>query len=274
MTRVLVLSSWVAHGHVGLSAAAPVLQRVGHEVTQLPTTTLSNHPGWPHVAGSPVPVGQIAEMLAALEANGWLADLDAVLSGYLPSAAHVTLVADLLRRLRDQDRPPRIVIDPILGDTPGGLYVPEPVAIALRDKLVPLADVLTPNAFEAGWLCGAPIETLEQAADAARGLAANGRTVLLTSAPVPETRIGVLQHGPTGTQLWASPQRAGVPHGVGDVFSAFIAAGQSPGTALGHLTALIDASLDAPHLRIVDTADTWTVAEPLDPAPLPTPQET
>jgi pyridoxine kinase len=274
VTRIFIVSSWVAHGHVGLSAATPALQRLGHEVIQLPTTILSNHPGWPHVAGSPVPVGQIAEMLAALQANGWLADLDAVLIGYLPSAAHVALAADLVRRLRDRDRPPRIVVDPILGDTAGGLYVPEPVAIALRDKLVPLADVLTPNAFEAGWLCGAPIETLEQAGDAARGLAANGRTVLLTSAPVPGARIGVLQAGPTGTQLWASPERAGVPHGVGDVFSAFIAAGLSPGTALGHLTALIGASLDAPHLRIVEAAPTWTVAEPLDPVPFPTHQET
>ena len=50
MARILILSSWVAHGHVGLSAAAPALQALGHEVTQLPTTVLSNHPGWPHVA--------------------------------------------------------------------------------------------------------------------------------------------------------------------------------------------------------------------------------
>jgi len=274
VTRILVLSSWVAQGHVGLSAAAPVLQRLGHAVTGLPTTILSNHPGWRHVAGSPVPPSQIGAMLEALDANGLLVDLEAILTGYLPSAEHAALAANMVRRLRERERPPRVIVDPILGDAHNGLYVPEPVATALRDQLLPVADVLCPNAFEAGWLCDAPVVTTEQAMAAARHLSGPGRTVLVTSAPVPGARIGVLSVGPDGTQLWTTPERTGVPHGTGDVFSALVAAGLSVGAALGHLSALIDTSTGAPHLRIVETAPTWTAAGPLDHVPFPEPEET
>lgn len=274
MSRVLILSSWVAHGHVGLCAAAPVLQMLGHPVTQLPTTVLSNHPGWPQVAGAPVAVEQIAAMLAALEANGWLDDHDAVLTGYLPTPAHVALAAELIGRMRRRADPPRIVVDPVLGDDPKGLYVPEAVAAGLREQLVPLADVVTPNAFELGWLCGRVAGTPEQAEAAARQLSGGRRQVLLTSAPAGRQRIGVLRMAGGRAQLWAAPRHEGVPHGVGDVFSALIAAGLPVGAALGHLTALIEASLGTPHLQITEAGATWTKAGPLAPAPLPAAEET
>ena len=255
---------------MGLSAAAPALQILGHQVTQLPTTVLSNHPGWPHISGRAVPVGQIDAMLEALQANGWLSDHDAILTGYLPTPGHVELAADLVRRLR-AGAAPRVIVDPVLGDRPKGLYVPEPVAIALRDMLVPLADVLTPNAFELGWLCGAPTDRLDQTAAAARSLSGDGRRVLVTSAPVGPRRTGVLQASGNRRQLWSVPQRQGVPHGVGDVFSALIAAGLPAGAALGHLDALIGASLGAPHLRIAEAAPAWTAAVPHSPVPCPVP---
>ena len=67
MNRVLIMSSWTSVGHVGLSAATPVLQALGHHVTQLPTIILSNHRGWRHVAGRPIPAREILEMVAAIE---------------------------------------------------------------------------------------------------------------------------------------------------------------------------------------------------------------
>ncbi|WP_300439063.1 PfkB family carbohydrate kinase [uncultured Mameliella sp.] len=263
MARILILSSWVAHGHVGLSAAAPALQALGHEVTQLPTTVLSNHPGWPHVAGAPVPVGQIEGMIGALDANGWLMAQDAFLVGYMPSPDHVALAVGLARRMRKAGV--RVVVDPVLGDLPGGLYVPQEVAETLRDALVPLADLLTPNLFELGWLTGAPLETLAEARAAASGLLNPDAEVLVTSAPVGPRRTGVLRVSGEAAQVFAVALREGVPHGVGDVFSALVAGGLSPGLALGQLSALIEASLDAPHLRIASAAPDWTRAAPLTP---------
>jgi len=137
-----------------------VLQALGHEVTQLPTAILSNHPGWPHHAGRPVSPEQLGAMIDAIDANGWLHGHDAFLTGYLPTVQQVGLARELISRLRRGQASPLIVVDPILGDDPGGLYLPEAVALAIRDELVPLGDALTPNRFELGWLTGLSITTL------------------------------------------------------------------------------------------------------------------
>lgn len=246
MARVLILSSSVACGHVGLSAGMPVLQILGHEVIGLPTVILSNHPGFQQVAGQRVDPAQVLAMVNALEGNGWLTGLDAVQIGYLPSAEHVGLAVDLIARLRAGNRALRVVVDPVLGDDPGGLYIAQTAAEASRDRLVPLADVLTPNRFEAAWL----------------GFQDDPR-VLLTSAEAGPDRIGVRVSG----RLYAMQRQRGVPQGTGDVFAALIAAGLSVGQALGHLDALIRHSLNQPHLQIAQSAPHWTKAPPVTGAP-------
>ena len=148
------MSSWTVVGDVGLSIAAPVLQALGHDVTQLRRSfspiTLDGR-GTP---AGPVPPEQLLAMIDAIDANGWLQGHDALLTGYMPTVQHVTLARDLVTRLRRGVAPPLVVVDPILGDDPGGLYLDKPVAYAIRDELVPLADVLTPNRFELAWLTG------------------------------------------------------------------------------------------------------------------------
>ena len=89
MATVLAMSSMVARGHVGLGAITPALQLQGHEVIALPTVVLSNHPAHRDVARLEVPASRLEAMLDALEANGWLGSVDAVLTGYLPTVSHV-----------------------------------------------------------------------------------------------------------------------------------------------------------------------------------------
>ena len=266
MSRVLIMSSWTSVGHVGLSAATPVLQTLGHHVTQLPTIILSNHRGWPHAAGRPIPPQQILEMVDAIDANGWLDGHDAFLAGYMPSAENVSLACKIADRLRRRAAVPRVVVDPILGDDPRGLYVDRDVADAVRDRLVPRADVLTPNAFELGWLTGRPTGTLPETHDAAVALAGGSpdRDVLVTSPPLPAKETGILRVGRNGETLFRVPRLDAVPNGAGDVFSALIAAGLPVGAALGHLQALIEASAGAHHLDIVGSAELWKRAAAID----------
>ncbi|WP_172292679.1 bifunctional hydroxymethylpyrimidine kinase/phosphomethylpyrimidine kinase [Pseudoruegeria sp. HB172150] len=257
-----MISSWVAYGHVGLSAAAPALQALGHTVTQLPTTTLSNHPAWPHVAGSPVPVDRLAAMRDALDANGWLADHEAVLTGYLPTPDHAAFAAETIDRLRASDHPPAVTVDPTLGDLPKGLYIAADAAAALRDLVVPRADILTPNLFELGWLTG---EDDPDRAAARLLQDTEVKAIRVTSPPAKPGRTGILEVTRTATRRFLADHHQGVPHGVGDVFSALTAAGLSCGAALGHLQSLIDHSLQADHLRIAETAAIWTRAAPIAP---------
>ena len=157
MARILAISSHVARGHVGLSAIVPACQALGHDVTALPTINLSNHPGHPHASGERIAPAVLSRMLDALAANGWLADIDSVLTGYLPSAEHVAFAADTIDRIRALSPSVVVFCDAILGDVPKGLYIAPEAAAALRDQLLHRADVLKANAFEIGWLAGSTI---------------------------------------------------------------------------------------------------------------------
>ena len=266
MTALLALSSWVAAGHVGLSAITPAAQALGARVVGLPTTVLSNHKAWPAVAGGPTPPETLRAMLDAVAENGWLAGLDAALTGYLPTPDHVAVAAEALARLRAESPGARIVVDPVLGDDPKGLYLPEETAAALRDRLAPLADVITPNRFELAWLTGAPVDTLDEATAAARALAP--ARVLVTSPPLPAGATGVLAIGPEGARLHRTARREAVPHGVGDVFAGLVSAGVETDAAVGMLASLAEESVGRPHLRLAETAIWWTGAEPVQGEPL------
>ena len=74
-------------------------------------------------------------------------------SGFLASAAQAEAVAELVKTVKAERPDALYLCDPVIGDE-GELYVGEPLAYAIRDKLMPLADLATPNAFECAWLGG------------------------------------------------------------------------------------------------------------------------
>lgn len=270
MARVLVISSYVAHGHVGLGAVVPVLQRLGHQVIALPTVVLSNHPKHRHCAGEQVAPQRLRDMLDALEANGWLRTTGAVLTGYLPSVAHVRFAASAAARVSAEQPQSQLFCDPVLGDDPDGLYVPEDAAAAIRDELAPLADMLFPNRFELDWLSGHPVEDAASAVEAAGAL--RTQSVLATSVPSGGSQLANILVD-RGDVLCASvAARVGVPHGTGDVLSALYLGHRLNGaksvTALGSAVAgveiVIEASRGLADLRLVETQERWA-----DPIPRP-----
>ena len=263
MARVLAISSQVVRGHVGLSAIVPALQRLGHEVWALPSIILSNHPGHPHAAGLPIAAAALEQMVDALDRNGWLGEIDAVHTGYLPTAEHVQLAAAIVRRLKGQHSIVYLC-DPVLGDEPKGLYLDPRAANAIRDDLAQLADVLTPNRFELGWLAGGPTGTVGELKRTAQAL--TGGTVLVTSA---------IRHGPVLKNiLFASgealeceiPWRKDVPHGTGDFFAALYLGhrlnGEAEADALARATARIEqvilASEGRDELTAVASEEAWS----------------
>lgn len=107
----------------------------------------------------------------------------------------------------------------MLGDDPNGLYMDKRAAAAVREELVPLADVVTPNRLELAWLAERQVDGVASAIDAARAL--TGAATLATSVPA-ETRLANLRA--TGTQACVChvARREHAPHGVGDLFSALV----------------------------------------------------
>lgn len=220
MPRVLAISSQVARGSIGLSAAVPALQALGHEVIALPTILLSNHPGHVRLAGERLSPDLLGRMIETLDANGWLAGIDAILTGYLPSADHVAVAVTAIERVKQRSPSALYLCDPILGDHPKGLYIAPDAAEAIRDRLVPRADVLKMNRFEAEWLCGMPIGSADEAASMVRQK--RWPAAIITSLPTADdTKLtNLLVEGTAPSVSIDVARRECVPNGTGDLLGA------------------------------------------------------
>ena len=219
MARVLAISSHVTHGNVGLTATVPALQWLGHEVWPMPTVLLASRPGLGRMARHAIPPSELAAMLAALETDLSWPTLDAVLTGYFPSAESVAVAADAVARIKQAKPDIPVLVDPILGDA-GSLYVSEATAHAVRDRLLGLATVTTPNLFELQWLTGTGSTTRGEIEVAARRLGVPH--AIVTSAMESATHISTLLVTAAGATEYTSPVRQGLPNGAGDVFAGLL----------------------------------------------------
>lgn len=276
MSTVLCLSSQVARGFVGGSATRIALTRMAHDCWILPTVILSNHPEHERFAGEQIPVGRLRAMLEALDANGWLPEVDAVMTGYMPSPEHVTFARQAIDLVKERHSDVLCVCDPILGDDPGGLYVDEDSAAAVREELLPCADILTPNRFELEWLTGTGAKRTKTAMASAQNLAP--ATVLVTSLAGKDVSSLVnLLVEKKGVAATTVPKRKNAPHGAGDLMAALflggVLAGNSAQEALGKATGCVEAALElseaSDELKLA-SAPEWFDA---DPWPVETPKK-
>ena len=218
--RILVMSSYVARGTVGLQATLPALIQDTFEIIAIPTIVLSNHPAHKASAGTPLDPHVLLKMIDSLDTNGWLHGVSAIMTGYLPTAEHATWASQTVSRVKALNPKAIYVADPVLGDDPEGLYVGRDVAEAIRDLLIPLADVATPNRFELSWLTGQTVEDETSAIAAARKLAVP--VVAATSIPRGNHELAnvIITASKVATAVTRKIRDA--PHGTGDCFSGLL----------------------------------------------------
>jgi len=223
---ILSLQSWVAYGHVGNAAALFPMQRMGAEIVAVNTVQFSNHTGYGSWTGQALDGTAVQALVNGIAAQGVLPRIDAVLSGYLGNPAVADAVLDAVTRVREANPAALYCCDPVIGDTRPGIYVQPGVLIALRDRAVPAADILTPNQFEVAALTGLPVTTLDDAIAAAgmlRHRMRPGGTVLITSLQVAETEPGtngMLVVDQTGASRVTTPHLPIEVNGAGDVTAA------------------------------------------------------
>lgn len=227
---VLVISSQVGRGAIGARAAVFVLERLGLSTWLVPTVWMPWHPGHGRSTRIATPPEAFAAALAEIAESPAAGEIATVSTGYFADAEQVEAAARLVERLRLATPGLRLVVDPVIGDGQA-LYVPHGIAAAVRDRLVPLADVVTPNLFEAGWLADRPIATTSEAIAAVRGLGVPA--VVVTSAPAMMSRsIAVLAVTADAAFQIEHPRLDDVPHGTGDLFAALLAARLTIGASL------------------------------------------
>jgi pyridoxine kinase len=260
MMNILSFQSEVVYGHVGHGAARFALQRLGHEVWALPTVLLSSHAGYPRVEGEAVAADRLRRLIDGLSANGWLGQCDAILSGYLGHAEQAAVIADAVAEVKRASAKAVYCLDPVIGDD-GRAYAKPGVAEAMARLLLPLADIVTPNAFELVTLSGLQVRNAEDARLAAARL---GRPlVAATSIPEGNERIGSV--AVTREECWfaSAPRFAQVPHGGGDLFAALFLAARLAGNdlrnslerAIAPLHYILTASQGRNELRLIAEQD-------------------
>ncbi|KJZ77876.1 hypothetical protein HIM_02513 [Hirsutella minnesotensis 3608] len=157
--------------YVGNKIAVFVLQMLGCDVAALNTVQFSNHTGYRQWTGTKASAAEIADLYRGLR-QSFLDDFDMMLSGYVPGAEAVAAVGDIGKELKDRARasPGSFfwVLDPVMGDN-GKLYVAEDVVPAYK-ALVPHADLILPNQFEAELLSGVSIQDMDTLAAAIQAL--------------------------------------------------------------------------------------------------------
>lgn len=223
------IQSQVVFGHVGNSVAVFAMQAAGLDVAAIPTVIFSNTPHYPTLRGRSLAAADFADLLLGARERGLMQRADFILSGYIGSAENARLTADFIAEAKAENPDLIYLCDPVMGDTGPGLYVPEEIAIVMRERLLPLADLATPNPFELGWLTDTQIRNLGdlQEARARLGLTPAAR-LIVTGAALDDTPGGMIESIILDGQ---NISRHPTPHlpialsGTGDLFASLIVAG-------------------------------------------------
>jgi len=245
--RILSIQSSVAYGYVGNSAATFPLQRLGHQVWPVNTVHFSNHTGYGAWRGEVLDPAVVAELIEGIADRGVLGTADAVLTGYQGSPGVAEVVLATVARVKRANPSAVYCCDPVMGDIGRGMFVLPGIPQLIRERVIPAADVVTPNAYELSYLASgvdpsaaatSAFDTVGQlltAVDRVREMGPS--TVLVTSvayAGIPDDQIAMLAVDATGAYLVRTPRLPLSVNGAGDVTAALF---------LAHLPAGIEAAL-------------------------------
>ena len=231
--KILSIQSAVAYGHVGNSAAVFPLQRIGVEVLPVYTVNFSNHTGYGAWRGPLISPDDVHEVILGIEERGVFGEIDVVLSGYQGSDGIGDVILDAVARVKAANPDAVYACDPVMGNAKSGCFVAPAIPVLLRERVVPAADIITPNQFELGFLTETEPSDLDStlaSVDAARAMGPT--TVLVTSVERPDRpvlddgrgTIEMLAVDDQGAWMVQTPHIPMKANGSGDVTAALFTA--------------------------------------------------
>ncbi|MFF0910631.1 pyridoxal kinase PdxY [Microbacterium enclense] len=226
--KVLSIQSAVAYGHVGNSAAVFPLQRIGVEVLPVYTVNFSNHTGYGAWRGPLISPEDVAAVIAGIEDRGVFPEIDVVLSGYQGGEGIADVIIDTVARVKKANPDAVYACDPVMGNAKSGCFVAPAIPDLLRERVVPVADILTPNQFELGFLTGTEPGSIDSTLASADLVRARGpRTVLVTSVERPDREADTIEMmvvADAGAWIVQTPLIPMKANGSGDVTAALFTA--------------------------------------------------
>ncbi|KAK4490541.1 hypothetical protein RD792_001223 [Penstemon davidsonii] len=213
--RILSIQSHTVQGYVGNKSAVFPLQLLGYDVEPINSVQFSNHTG---------------KLLISLHSNRLRPETRVSHfqgTGYIGSVSFLNTVLKVVDKLRSIHPGLTYVCDPVLGDQ-GKLYVPEEMISVYREKVVPVASMLTPNQFEAELLTGLRIVSEQDGREACNILHAAGPSkVVITSINIDDNLLLIGSHekekGQPPAQFRISiPKIPAYFTGTGDLMTALL----------------------------------------------------
>lgn len=226
--KILSIQSAVAYGHVGNSAAVFPLQRIGVDVLPVYTVNFSNHTGYGAWRGPLIDPADVRDVITGIEERGVFGQVDAILSGYQGGEGIGDVIIDAVARVKAENPKALYACDPVMGNAKSGCFVAPAIPELLRERVVPVADIITPNQFELGFLTRTEPDTLEstlESVDLARAMGPG--TVLVTSVERPDREEGTIEMlavDDAGAWIVQTPFLPMKANGSGDVTAALFTA--------------------------------------------------
>lgn len=245
--KALTIAGSDSGGGAGIQADLKTFQELDvYGMSAITAITVQNTLG---VSGVyPLPPAAAAEQIRAVGSD---LGVDALKTGMLFDAEIIRAVAAEIRRFGWK----RVVVDPVMIAKGGETLLRREAVAALREELLPLAQVVTPNLPEAEVLSGLPIRTMQERREAAKRIRAMGPELVVIkgghdegnaegNAGVsvngksrPSSQAGVevvdlVYDGSHFTELAGLRVHTVHTHGTGCTFSAALTAALAKGTAL------------------------------------------
>jgi hydroxymethylpyrimidine/phosphomethylpyrimidine kinase len=225
--RALSVAGSDSGGGAGIQADLKTFSALGvYGMTAITAVTVQNTKGVSgYEALSPTTVGE--QIRAVVTDIG----VDAAKTGMLASAAIVQAAADAL----GETGVPNLVVDPVFVSKHGHALLEEDAVRALRDRLLPLATLVTPNLPEATGLAGFEVSTRDLMQDAAEVILAMGPAAVLVKGGHLERAADADDLFFDGDRMvWISGERIDTTntHGTGCTLSSAIAAHLARGAEL------------------------------------------
>ncbi|MFS0653994.1 bifunctional hydroxymethylpyrimidine kinase/phosphomethylpyrimidine kinase [Bacillus sp. 179-C3.3 HS] len=221
MNKALTIAGSDSSGGAGIQADLKTFQEKNvYGMTALTVVVaMDPHNQWDHQVFPVDPSTIRAQLSTIVEGIG----VDALKTGMLPTVDVIELAADTIKTHGLKN----IVIDPVMVCKGANEVLYPEHAEALREKLTPLATVITPNLFEAGQLSGiGEIKSFKQMEEAAKRIHELGaKYVVITGGKFSQDKaVDLLYDGQTFERLESDKIDTPYTHGAGCTFSAAVTA--------------------------------------------------